>query len=147
VLIPLDGTALAEQILPSATALGRLLEAEYTLLRVVAPAPAVGFEPAGVGIGGFVPPSEDSLTLEARNYLERVASRLRGEGLTVTTAVALGQSPAAAILAEAQDRGIDLIAMETHARHGLARLLLGSVADKVIRSSPLPVLVHRPPIT
>jgi nucleotide-binding universal stress UspA family protein len=143
-LIPLDGTALAEQILAPATELGRLMEADYTLLRVVPPVPAVGFEPAGLSVGGFTPPAEDNLAVEAQAYLDRVAGRLRKEGLSVHTATAVGQPPGLAILAEARDRAMDVIAMETHGRKGLARLMLGSVADKVIRGSPLPVLVHRP---
>jgi nucleotide-binding universal stress UspA family protein len=71
---------------------------------------------------------------------------MRAQGHNVNTAIAIGQPAALAILAEARDRAMDLIAMETHGRKGLTRLMLGSVADKVVRGSPLPVLVHRPPV-
>jgi nucleotide-binding universal stress UspA family protein len=54
------------------------------------------------------------------------------------------EQPAVAILEEAQKRPTDLIALETHARRGLARLVLGSVADKVVRGASVPVLVHHP---
>jgi nucleotide-binding universal stress UspA family protein len=145
-LIPLDGTELAEQALTPATELGRLMQADYTLLRVVPPMPAAGFDHAGVAVGCSPPPPEENPAREAREYLDRVASRLRGEGLRVSTAVAIGEPPDHAILEEARDHGADMIAMETHGRGGLARLLLGSVADKVSRGAPLPVLVHRLPI-
>src|SRR5262249_53380883 len=117
-LIPLDGTAVAEQILLPATELGRLTHADFTPLRVVPPMTPVGFDMAGATVGGFVPPAEENLALEARDYLERVASRLRAEGHSVSTAIAIGQPPGLAILAEAQDRGMDVIAMETHGRKG-----------------------------
>ena len=58
--------------------------------------------------------------------------------------VVVNQSPAAAILEEARGHEIDLIALETHGRGGLARLCLGRVADKVVRGAQTPVLVHRP---
>jgi nucleotide-binding universal stress UspA family protein len=144
ILIPLDGTELGEKILEPATELGRLMGAEYTLLRVVAPMAVLTFDPAAVAVPSYLPAAEENLAVDARDYLERVADRLRGQGLGVSPAVAIGQPPGQAILAEARDRAADLIAMETHGRKGLARLLLGSEADKVIRGSPLPVLVHHP---
>lgn len=73
-----------------------------------------------------------------------MAERLRGRSLRVETHVVINRFAAAAILEEARDHATDLIALETHCRGGLARLLLGSVADKVVRSALTPVLVHRP---
>jgi nucleotide-binding universal stress UspA family protein len=80
---------------------------------------------------------------EAGAYLERVAQSLRSRSLSVKTKVAVHPEPAAAIL-EAAQAGTDLIAIQTHGRRGLSRLVLGSVADKVIRGSSVPVLVQRP---
>jgi nucleotide-binding universal stress UspA family protein len=142
-LIPLDGTALAEAILAPALALGGLMEAEYTLLRVVPPLPAA-YDSIGFEVAAFDLPSREQMEEEARTYLELVACRLRGEGRRVRTRVVLDRPPAAGILDEAQGRPADLIALGTHGRRGLARLLLGSVADKVIRGALTPVLVHRP---
>jgi nucleotide-binding universal stress UspA family protein len=79
----------------------------------------------------------------ANAYLETVANRLREDGLKVHTRVSVEEQPGVAVL-DAAKPPIDLIAIETHGRGGLSRLLLGSVADKVIRGSPLPVLVHKP---
>jgi nucleotide-binding universal stress UspA family protein len=76
-------------------------------------------------------------------FLAQVAERLKGQGFKVQVQIVLGQHPASAILDTAQSVAVDLIALETHGRRGLSRLLLGSVADKVIRGASTPVLVHR----
>src|SRR5262249_2315226 len=81
---------------------------------------------------------------EAEKYLESVAAGLRARDFQVTTCVRVEDQPATAVLAKAGSADVDLIAIETHGRHGFARLLLGSVADKVIRGTTLPVLVSRP---
>src|SRR5262249_13517360 len=76
--VPMDGWALAEQILPAAVELGRLMQARFTLLRVVEPFTPAGFGPAGYPIGGYVPPELNELRAEAQAYLDGVAGRLRG---------------------------------------------------------------------
>jgi nucleotide-binding universal stress UspA family protein len=141
VLIPLDGSALAEQALGPAAALGSLMQAEYTLLRVCGPEIDLAL-PAYAALGGFGPDTEQ-LRLKAQEYVQQVAERLQGQGLKVQAQVVLGQHPASAILDTAGGMGVDLIALETHGRRGLSRLLLGSVADKVVRGASTPVLVHR----
>jgi nucleotide-binding universal stress UspA family protein len=80
----------------------------------------------------------------AQRYLDQVADRLRKQGLTAEIHLRTSEQPATAILAEA-DIGVDMIALETHGRSGLSRLIVGSVADKVIRGSSHPVLVCRGP--
>jgi nucleotide-binding universal stress UspA family protein len=139
-LIPLDGSALAEQVLAPALGLGKLLDMRYTLLQVVSPpAPAV-LPPAGEGLTLLEGPARDGSLREASFHLERVAERLRP--LSVGTRAVVGPSPAVALLAEAESQAADLIALATHGRGGLKRLLMGSVADKLIRASRIPVLVH-----
>jgi nucleotide-binding universal stress UspA family protein len=144
VLIPLDGSALAEQVLEPALALGRLMRAEYTLFRVVEPLPQVGQDPVSYAPSVIAQEEIERLKVEARVYLGRVAERLREQGLHARTRVVTGPHPAVAILDAARGEGMSVIALATHARRGLARLLLGSVADKVIRGSPVPVFVYRP---
>jgi nucleotide-binding universal stress UspA family protein len=144
VLVPLDGTPLAEHILPAATQLGGLTGAAYTLLRVVQPFAVASFDAAGLGVGTVVPEALEGLRREAANYLDRLAQRLRGQGLAVETAVAVHDQPATAILDAVQERHADLVAVASHGRHGLTRLMLGSIADKVVRAAPVPVLVHGP---
>ena len=136
ILIPLDGSVLAEQILGPATELGSLTQAEFTLLRVVEP-----FMPPPHQLLG---PLFDQLAREAQIYVDGVAERLRGQSLRVETRVVFNRFASAAILEEAQVHVSDLIALETHGRGGLTRMLLGSVADKVVRGALTPLLLHRP---
>ncbi len=144
-LIPLDGSVLAEQILEPATELGSLMKAEYTLLRVIEPIVLPEFT-----YRGAVTPAWDAATLrklqtEAQTYLDGVANRLRARSLTVRTQVITNQPASIAILEAGKADDIDLIALASHGRGGLARLMLGSVADKVVRGAPTAVLIHHPP--
>jgi nucleotide-binding universal stress UspA family protein len=155
ILLPLDGSDLAEQMLGPAVELGSLADADYTLLRVIKPVlptltHPMAFPMEGASLAQLTQETLDQLETanerlgrEAQDYLDRVAERLQARGLRIQTRVATEQQPATAVL-EAAATGIDLIALETHGRRGLARLLLGSVADKVVRGSHLPVLVHHP---
>jgi nucleotide-binding universal stress UspA family protein len=125
------------------------MEAEYTLLRVVKPALAadVAWEPLPKYAAPLVHQLEalqEKLEEDAEAYLEKIAQRLRAERLCVQTKVVSHGQPALAILEEARCGAFDLIALETHARGGLARFFLGSVADKILRGTTVPVLVHHP---
>jgi nucleotide-binding universal stress UspA family protein len=133
ILIPLDGSALAEQVLEPALDLARLMEARCTLLRVVEPP----VERAGGG-------RSDEARTEAAAYLKHVAAKVSSQGLQVQTRVAVAHHAADAILAEAEAPACTLIALATHGRGGLKRLLLGSVADQLVRRALSPVLVNRP---
>lgn len=145
VLIPLDGTPHGEAILKPALALGSLMGADYTLLRVVEPVPVVGLDVPGYAAAGLDVTLVDRLQALSQDYLEGVAERLRDQGAKVQTHVVVNQLAAAAILSEATTRRQEAIALETHGRGALSRLVLGSVADKVLRGATLPVLVHRSP--
>ena len=81
---------------------------------------------------------------EAEEYLAGVARRLTARGLRVQTHLVYEDRPAEVILNEAEDRHAGLIALETHGRSGLARLLHGSIADAVVRGAHVPVLIQRP---
>lgn len=149
-LIPLDGTPLAEEILEPALTLGKAMKSDFTLLRVVTPVYPVTLpaEPAIFGsvatdVMERVEKMHVELRKEATEYLDKIAERLRRDDLKVQTRVIVEEQPGVAIL-DAGKAPIDMIAIETHGRGGLSRLLLGSVADKVIRGSKLPILVHRP---
>jgi nucleotide-binding universal stress UspA family protein len=143
VLIPLDGSALAEQVLAPARALGSLTQAEFTLLRVYGP--AIDVDPLSYAAQAGVEGAVEQLRVRAQDYLQRLAEGFKGQGCKVQTHAVLGQHPATAILDAAQGLAVSLIALETHGRRGLPRLLLGSVADKVIRGASVPVLAHRSP--
>jgi nucleotide-binding universal stress UspA family protein len=152
ILLPLDGTPLAEEMIEPAAAVAALTGAEFTLLRVLRPVlPSnIAYESVGVGpateeVIAQIQRVHEQLRMEAESSLAGVAVRLRGQGFGVQTRVAVEEQPALAILQEAVPPAIDLVALQTHGRGGLARLLLGSVADKVIRGASVPVLVRRPP--
>jgi len=144
ILIPLDGSARSEAMVEHALTLGQLMQSEYTLLRVVAPF-ILGASAPFTTPTDFDPDRTMRLQAEAQHDLDTVARRLQAAGATVRTRVLITEQVAAAILEDASQHGIDVIAMSTHGRSGLARLLIGSVADKVLRGAELPVLVYRPP--
>lgn len=151
ILVALDGSSLAEKILDAAGQLARLFEASFTLVRVVQPVLRPSYLPEGTGIMGLthsvleqVQSLQKQNQDEAQAYLDGVARRLGERGFKVHTRVVVDEQPAAGILLEAQSSGTDLVAMETHARRGLPRLFLGSVADKVVRGGSVPVLLQHP---
>ncbi len=150
ILVPLDGSDVAERILPTVSALAHRLGAEVILFRAVPPLAQAVVLPDGK----ILSPREYTEQEEwrARAYLERKREVLEAAKVQVHAVdVAVGK-PAQAIL-EAEERWlVDLVAMGTHGRGGLGRLLVGSVADKVIRAGARPVLVQRtdregPPVT
>jgi nucleotide-binding universal stress UspA family protein len=143
-LIALDGSERAEAMLPAAVGLGELVGARVTLLRVVGPPELVIPDPNGLLIPCQDPGATDRLRRDALAYLERLAAPWRQRGLDVRARAVVGADPAAAILEEAGALGCDLIALETHGRRGLARLVLGSVTDRVVREAAAPVLTHSP---
>lgn len=139
ILVTLDGSPVAEQALLPATVIARALAAEMVLLRV--PIAQV----SGSLTGEWYVPLEgtfDTANHIAEAYLERVAERLRTDGVKVSTAIRMG-AVANVIVEYAEANHIDLIAMCTHGRTGLARWALGSVADRVLRARCLPLLLVR----
>jgi nucleotide-binding universal stress UspA family protein len=148
VLVPLDGSALAAAVIPAATDLARAAHASITLLRVVPIVPIVmAYEPTLPVTSQPVVADEaatQQLLDEATTGLESVARRLHEEtGLPIDARAVVAEHAAKTIVDEAEARDIGLIAMSTHGR-GSSRLLLGSIADKVLRSSRVPVLLYRP---
>ncbi len=152
ILIALDGSTLAEQVLEPAVEIGRLTGAEFTLLRVVRPIVLPQYALEGGGLGPIVvgleklEAEEKKQCEQAEQYLEATAAPLRSRSLPVQTRVVVEDQPAAGILRAAQKEDSDLIALATHGRRGLSRLFLGSVADKVVRGGRLPVLLVRPKV-
>jgi nucleotide-binding universal stress UspA family protein len=140
ILVPLDGSALAESVLGPASELARATGARMTIAQVV-PRDALG-EASAVSGAGWV----DASVAEATRYLEDTAKTLREEGLTVATHVTGGVSPVLAINQMVDELDADFIAMATHGYGGLTRTVLGSVAEHLLRSASVPILVMRPPI-
>lgn len=147
ILVCLDGSELAEQILPYATQEALAFEAELVLLQVV-PEP-VAFSP-GIPGAGPVPVQTDTMIEVAKqassgvkDYLEELAAPLREQGIKVETVAIIGRA-GQMIVDYAARNSIDLITIATHGRSGLGRAVFGSVADHVLRRSGLPVLLIRP---
>jgi nucleotide-binding universal stress UspA family protein len=134
ILIPLDGSALAEQVLAPALDLARLTEAQCSLLRIIAHRSS-----ARNGARGGSPQEA-----EAEAYLKCVAAWVRKQGVQVRARVVVAPHVAEAILEEAAAQASDLIALATHGRGGLTRLLRGSVADRLVRAAASPLLVYCP---
>lgn len=131
VLVPLDGSALAETIIPAAAELAKAFSADIGLLAVVDPSAKIDAE--------FGPANE-----KADTYLGRIASEVeRQHGIRPVRVVRQGL-PVEVITATTAELGETAIALATHGRAGLSRLFHGSVADEVIRSAVGPVLVYHP---
>ena len=142
-LIPLDGSELSEMALVHATQFGELFDSAYHLTRVVS-------FPVDVA-SPYLPHTaqlNQNLLVDAKrgaaDYLEAHAENLRRRGLRVTTSVGVDTQPGQGILAECEEVGADMIAMATHGRKGLSRVILGSAADKVVRGAKHPLLLYRP---
>lgn len=134
-LVPLDGSALAEAALEPAAVLARELAAALTLLRVIeTPYAPIGYEATPGEPGGQF--------ADAQLYLEQRAAPLRASGLPVTTRVEAGY-PAAAIAATARN-GAMLIALATHGYGGSEQVVLGSIATGIVQQADGPVLLVRP---
>jgi nucleotide-binding universal stress UspA family protein len=126
-LVALDGSPEAEAIVPFLADIAGPLDLQVTLLSVLPP--------------GALDDAERR-RVDATEYLAPLAIELRGRGIRAQTAVRHGE-PADEILAAALEAGADLIALTTHGRSGLRRILVGSVAEAVLRRARLPVLAMR----
>jgi nucleotide-binding universal stress UspA family protein len=133
ILVPLDGSKLAEKILPRVEKMVRYGQAEVHLIRVV--------------VSYRIDPKEEKeererLLQEAWDYLEKIVSRLRKKRVRAHAVVVYGKD-AVQVCDFARKNKFDLIAMATHGRSGISRWALGSVADKVLSCSVVPVMLIR----
>jgi nucleotide-binding universal stress UspA family protein len=142
VLVPLDGSHLAEKVLPHARAIAAALKAELVLTRVFSAPIAAQVVSEGVRAPDFNQVKE-ALRKEARTYLEEKVEALRaGDGADVSHILMEGDS-AAEIIDLARKTPDNLLAMCTHGRTGVSRWVIGSVTERVVRHSGDPVLVIR----
>lgn len=144
ILVPLDGSELAETVLPYVSQLAKRIGAEVILLRVV-PSPVREYSfpgLAGVSMPPLPPSPTQDLHAQGEGYLQRVAFDYFPDQ-NVTLEVLSGPT-ADTILELAAAQEVGLIAMTTRGRGGLMRMVLGSVADQVVRLAHIPVLLVRP---
>ena len=133
ILVALDGSERAEEILPEAAQIALARKAELELLRVAIPIVTSG----GVGEVPLVFPAEDPMP-----YLEKIAGDLKAQGVRARP-VALEGRAAVEILNYARESRAGLLCMTTHGRTGAARVFLGSIAEEVLRHAPCPVYLRR----
>jgi nucleotide-binding universal stress UspA family protein len=139
VVVPLDGSALAEQVLPYVEDLAKKMKLEIMLMRTYALPPTVTAETYGPNLGDLV----DQLEAEAREYLDKKVKEIKWKGIeNVSLAVDLGYG-AEEIIGFARKTPDSFIAMCTHGRSGIKRWVLGSVTERVMRHSGDPVLIVR----
>jgi nucleotide-binding universal stress UspA family protein len=137
-LVPLDGSPLSESVLPLLMEIAGPLDMAVTLVRVLEPVtPTVIESSRHVVVDDLVGRRRD-----AEEYLAPIAAGLRARGVETSWDIRVGRADEE-ILAAARTAGADLIAMSTHGRSGLGRLLFGSVAEQVLRHAEVPVFLMR----
>jgi nucleotide-binding universal stress UspA family protein len=144
IMVPLDGSELAECVLPHVEAFIEGCHVNYfVFVRVV--------EPAAAFYSGDYPISPDLLKERdlsakqiARDYLDQIVSRLKDKGVELHSEVLLG-SVADSLAEFIEKHDFDLVLIATHGRSGVKRWVRGSIADKVLRASNIPVLMVRAP--
>jgi nucleotide-binding universal stress UspA family protein len=142
ILVCLDGSPLAEAALPHAQILASDEEAEVILLRVsVNPAAEFSFSDPAIA-NKFI----QDMEAETLHYLQSVRSRLQKAGFRTSFLIRQG-TVAETILQTASETKTDVIVMSTHGRSGIQRWLLGSVADRIVTHSNIPVMLIRPGTT
>jgi nucleotide-binding universal stress UspA family protein len=137
ILLPLDGSPLAEQALPHATAIAECFQSELVLLRVLVP-----LSRPPTTADAALRRAEQAAVVYSREYLDRVVTVVQERGITVQRDTVEGR-PHFQIIQYAETNQIDLIVMSTRGQSGLSRWLMGSVSDRVVRGANVPVLMVR----
>ena len=149
ILVPTDFSSDVDRALEYACELARKFGGEIVLIHVdqlltpiaIGPAPGAGYDPSALQAVSKVAEEQRKI---AERELEKIAERLRAEGFKARYLLKTG-SPFVEIVTAAQHESADLIVISTHGRTGLAHVLMGSVAEKVVRKAPCPVLTVRNP--
>jgi nucleotide-binding universal stress UspA family protein len=147
-MVPLDGSELAECVLPHAEAFIKGFGVSDVLLVRVEP-------PETIYLGEYPIPIDPTILAEresgrktaAKDYLDQIVKRLKHESTTTLHAEVLVGRVAESLIDYAEQNGVDLILMATHGRSGVTRWVRGSIADRMLRSSNIPVLMVRAPGT
>ena len=145
VLVPLDGSKLAECVVEHVKSIATGCQVPtVVLLRVVEPfSPPTYFNLRHEMDEDTYRDAKETAEAQAKNYLSEMAERLKAEGIAVEKDMAYGL-PADEILNYAEQKQVDLIIMSTHGRSGISRWFSGSVSEKVVRQSLIPVLIVTP---
>ncbi len=138
ILVPLDGSKLAEQVLPHVRSLATAFGLDLDLLSTFGPSHTY----SGPNPSSYPHQVEDNLRAQSMDYLHSIKSSIVSLGVPVSCTVRLGE-PASWIVSEAERDPNTLIAMSTHGRSGITRWVLGSVADQVLHATTVPILLLR----
>lgn len=143
ILVPLDGSKLAESVLPHAQAIAKLAKASVELVHVI--------EPIELPTRGGIALSVDDLKQiewhskrDAQSYLRGIMDRLKRVGVKAHSKLLAGKA-ADSLVDYIQDENFDLVIMATHGRSGISRWIWGSAAERILHSSSVPILIIRPP--
>jgi nucleotide-binding universal stress UspA family protein len=134
ILVPLDGSALAEEAVLVAVEIAKPAGGTVTLFVAADPA-------AATALHAFADSGDITRAMAADAYLDQVAARLREDGVTVAKTSSDGTNAAVDIIERAAAADISMIVLTSHGQSGIGRWLLGSVADKVARSATVPVVI------
>ena len=137
VIVPLDGSPLAERALPVVVDLAKTMDLQVVLVRAYALPPTISAEDYGYYSAELL----DHLESEARDYLQGKINEIKQKGIATVTSVVNTGYGAEEIITLARNTPDNLIAMCTHGRSGIQRTVLGSVTDRVVRHSGDPVLI------
>lgn len=140
VLIPLDGTGFGEEMLACAVALAGTEGVEYRLVQAIPAVPTI-LAAASASHDQTLFTARETL---AQDYLAQMAARLHALGATCSRDVLAAESVGARLVRYLEEGGYDLVVMATHGRGGIGRFLIGSVTDKILRASRVPMLIHGP---
>jgi nucleotide-binding universal stress UspA family protein len=150
IIVPVDGSSLAERVIPHVTALAKGLDLKVTFIRVAATAEELsavtGYERLEGVVGLHFPSSEEmakEAETQASGYLQKLEATMREQGVASVDHRIIHGAAAHEIVDLAQETPDNLVAMTTHGRSGPARWVMGSVTDRVVRHSGDPVLVIR----
>jgi nucleotide-binding universal stress UspA family protein len=139
ILVPLDGSELSESVMEHVITIARGCRVPgVVLVQVREPLDEDVRKALDAKIAAEL---DQAYRDEAAGYLKKIAARLKKEGITAEIEVLAG-NPAEEIIKYAGSSGVDLIIMSTHGRSGFSRWVFGSVADKVIRQTEVPVLIR-----
>jgi nucleotide-binding universal stress UspA family protein len=143
IMVPLDGSKLAECVIPHAQEIAKLSKASIELVQVI--------EPVELPTRGGLALSIDDLKQidtysknDAERYLNEILSRLKNVGIKARSKVLIGKA-ADSLIDYIHEGNFDLIIMATHGRSGISRWIWGSVAERILHHSSIPVLIIRPP--
>ncbi|MCB9008228.1 MAG: universal stress protein [Ardenticatenaceae bacterium] len=142
-LVPLDGSHLAEAALPPSLELASKFNSEITLVWVIQPPHLIMTAANGSVYAQLLTEMRNQSEKDAESYLRGHQGSLRQQGLVVHTRIVEGENIADALLQVAANINADAIVMSTHGRGGISRWVFGSVADKVLRYANVPVLLIR----